>query len=360
MSGSEEERGAALYSRLCNLIYRIEARIVRNSRVYRADVAEIEGTRGAKLGASAELVEAANQTIVQLQAELGQASKQVLSERMRLEERIAGLETEPVRLLGEHIMEDSQSGVLMLDEHNTVIGANNNASKYLGLEIPEIIGVQASMLTPDDSNFTRYMALFERNIREFAAHDMELKPHIFKRGEIPVTLTVYPTITGESVNTAYRGGFVILTPHVESSKILRKLTAPLKYIISVRGAVTKENVLQHIVPLMNSGKRAVYVDLRKTEKITTEALDAFVRCYDALAQQGAHCVFRNVSLDVTHYIEGRGVSSKHIRRIGRHRKCIASPIEITAFNKREESNKGGRRYETFNAGLGGLVAEPGV
>jgi hypothetical protein len=257
-------------------------------------------------------------------------------------------------------MDNSPSGVLVLDEHNTVIGANNNAGKYLGLEIPEIISVQASMLAPDDSNFTRYMALFERNIREFAAHGMELKPHIFKRGEIPVTLTVYPTITGENINASYKGGFVVLAPHVESSKLLKKLTAPLKYIIGVRGAVTKENVLQHIVPLMNSGKRAVYVDLRKTEKITPEALDAFVRCYDALAQQDAHCVFRNVSLDVTHYLEERGVSSKHIRRIGRHRKCIASPIEIAAFNKRENSNKDGRRYETFNPGLGGLVAEPGI
>ncbi len=360
MSGSEEKRGTDLYSRFCNLLYRIEARLVKNSRVYRADVAEIENVREARTEASNELITTANNTILQLQTELEGAQKEVLSERVMLEERITGFEKEPVRLLGEHIMDNSPSGVLMLDEHSIVIGANNNAGKYLGLEIPEIIGVQASRLALDDSNFTRYLALFERNIRDFAAHGMELKPHIFKRGEIPVTLTIYPTITGESVNAAYRGGFVVLTPHVESSKLLKKLTAPLKYIIGVEGAVTKENVLQHIVPLMNSGKKAVYVDLRKTEKITSEALDAFVRCYDALAQQGAYCVFRNVSLDVAHYIECKGVSSKHIRRIGRHKKCIASPIEIAVFNKREDSNKGGRRYETFNAGLGGLAAEPGI
>lgn len=320
--------------------HNLSSRAVRSTRIYKQDIGGLRDTHS-------EIVASLRKRIEGLENELessAQEGEELLEIRGRLEARVKRLEDEPTRMLGLHILESSNSGVLVVNKDFDVVEANSRACEYLGMELPEIVGQRASSLAPQDANFTRYVSMFEQYAVDFALHGKRFEPNTFDIREVPMTLMVYPTVRGEGVNAEYTGGFIVMTPHVTSPTLLRKFTERMKHTIPVEGGVNQEKVLGYIVELMNTGRRAVYVDFKKVELVETSALDAFARCYEELGNQDAQCVFGNVPLDISQYLARKGVSPRHIRQIKRREKCIASPMDVDAYIRRMETSNKRRRF----------------
>ncbi|MBW2978448.1 PAS domain-containing protein [Candidatus Woesearchaeota archaeon] len=265
--------------------------------------------------------------------------EQILKERAEALASVEKLEKDPRKLLGEHMWDESQSGVLFVNPDHVVIEANENALKYLGLELPEVVGNRLNEVIQSNGYFGRYIALFIEYAKEFGEQGQAFSPNTFKVGDAAFSVRGYSTVSQERKHI---GGFVVLTPHV-SIGLIEQLSKAFKTTIYARGALTYDQVLNECAfPIMTS-KKSVYIDMSELELIETGSLDTLAKGHLVLAKQGAKCVFKNVPKDIVCYLrDEHGIDTDSIRGIRYSKKAtIATEREIKEYLAMQNAKKEG-------------------
>jgi len=257
------------------------------------------------------------------------------------EARAKTVEQDPRRRLGNHIWDDSQCGVLFVNQDNVVVMANENACEYLALEEPAVIGSNLSELAHGNELFGQYIALFVEYSQEVASQEkVQFEPNTFNMKKAAFNIMAYQDVSEGD----YVGGFVVLTPHV-SSGFIGKLVSDWKKAIYVEGAVTYEQTLgEYALPLMSvdEDKKSVHIDLENVELIETRSIDTLVKGLGVLTRRNTNCVFVNVPADIAKYLHDKyDLGKKHIRSIQRSRKVLASAEEIRMYKTQQNLEQTG-------------------
>jgi len=310
---------------------------IRESEVYNADIADAvvkaetilrENHQGA--------LDAVNGTLAKTRKEIkGEVSSRkefealLNAERLTSEEltqrvkradiHIRTLQNDTRLVLGQHLMDESPCGIIILDENSQVIGANANACRYTHTELKDMSGMRPSEVFADYDFAKRYCELFEGHAVDLARAGKTLPPNTLKIEKAPFDIMAYATSTGSrEMGGKYTGGFIVLNPF-KPETVLEKVFKRSPSSIVLEGDVTFDDMMDTYLPVLMNSKtqKPFYIDLEGVNSITTNALDSLGKFYQVFANRKIACVFKNATYDVAQYlIDNHGINSDfHMRDV---------------------------------------------